>query len=1083
MATLTKPSPGYWQQVGSYLKPFQKRTAEYVFRRMFLDKNPSHRFLVADEVGLGKTIVARGVIAKAVDHLIAELRSQGVARPVRIVYICSNSDIARQNLRRLDLTDGEWKAVPTRLTMLPLEPKLYAGDGGNDISLIAFTPGTSFTPGRNIGDYRERALIYGMLQEIWDIPGRGPQNVLQGKKGKDNWREYLRTEVKKYKISPTIIARFREALRDNQNNLQVRFMALSDKFRYPRKRANIPDDEISERQALVGELREVLAAVCVTELAPDIVILDEFQRFRNLLNPDTEEGDLASHLFDYGGAKTLLLSATPYKMYTIFGEEGDNHYDDFLKTTGFLFGDDQVESKFRLLLAQYRQSLQGVIRGDCQMKVFAKSSKDVQDALRMVMVRTERLALTHDRNGMVRDQKICHAVKSSEIRQFLFADKLSREIGGRDSIEFSKSSPYLANLMDVDYDVKKKLELSINKSDQVAPLFRKYADCLMKYKTIERYQKLPLGNMRMTALVDTLVRKGAWRLLWVPASLPYYQPSGVFGQPGLSEYTKTLVFSEWRVVPKAIAMLASYEAERLAAEDANRTSDYSEARRQGRLIRFGYGETQSGMTFFNLFYPSLSLALEIDPLVIAAEKGVLSYQAMLTEVRTLIQSMLNSAGFRQSKAKPADDRWYWAAAILLDQAIIRRKHVRHVHWNTPDQFKDEWMNLFKETEEDDQGEDRQVVQNIEHFLGIVDMNLGPYPEDLPDVLATVALGSPAVIALRSLNRQFEQNGLSSEPTKTLMLRATKIGLGFRSLFNRIEAMDIVRSSSEMPVYWQQVLDYCARGNLQSVMDEYVHMLRESIGTQSQQADVASEGIAQEITDMLRLRPASLTFDQYEIPRGKQKIVTSRHSVRCRFGLRFGIQRDENGQETSREDHVRHAFNSPFPPFILASTSIGQEGLDFHVFCHRVWHWNLPHNPIDLEQREGRVHRYKGHVVRRNLARQFGLPTPKNLKRYPDPWECLFREAEKNCTDKSGLEPFWIINGMHHAKIERIICNFPLSWEESRIDDLKRTLALYRLVLGQPRQDDMVQEILNCGGDPDVMQQILNKRICLEPPNS
>ena len=44
-----------------------------------------------------------------------------------------------------------------------------------------------------------------------------------------------------------------------------------------------------------------------------------------------------------------------------------------------------------------------------------------------------------------------------------------------------------------------------------------------------------------------------------------------------------------------------------------------------------------------------------------------------------------------------------------------------------------------------------------------------------------------------------------------------------------------------------------------------------------------------------------------------------------------------------------------------STSIGQEGLDFHTYCHAVVHWNLPSNPVDMEQREGRVHRYKGHA--------------------------------------------------------------------------------------------------------------------------
>jgi ERCC4-related helicase len=66
-----------------------------------------------------------------------------------------------------------------------------------------------------------------------------------------------------------------------------------------------------------------------------------------------------------------------------------------------------------------------------------------------------------------------------------------------------------------------------------------------------------------------------------------------------------------------------------------------------------------------------------------------------------------------------------------------------------------------------------------------------------------------------------------------------------------------------------------------------------------------------------------------------------------------------------------AFNSPFWPFVLASTSVGQEGLDFHHYSHAVVHWNIPANPVDLEQREGRVHRYQGHAVRRNVAAGYG----------------------------------------------------------------------------------------------------------------
>lgn len=49
-------------------------------------------------------------------------------------------------------------------------------------------------------------------------------------------------------------------------------------------------------------------------------------------------------------------------------------------------------------------------------------------------------------------------------------------------------------------------------------------------------------------------------------------------------------------------------------------------------------------------------------------------------------------------------------------------------------------------------------------------------------------------------------------------------------------------------------------------------------------------------------------------------------IRTTFALRFGDIRTEDGNFT--QDRVREAFNSPFRPFVLTSTSVGQEGLDF-----------------------------------------------------------------------------------------------------------------------------------------------------------
>ena len=45
---------------------------------------------------------------------------------------------------------------------------------------------------------------------------------------------------------------------------------------------------------------------------------------------------------------------------------------------------------------------------------------------------------------------------------------------------------------------------------------------------------------------------------------PYYQLDGVFSAPELKGFTKRLVFSPWRVVPKTIASLVSHDAERRA---------------------------------------------------------------------------------------------------------------------------------------------------------------------------------------------------------------------------------------------------------------------------------------------------------------------------------------------------------------------------------------------------------------------------------------------------------------------------------------------------------------------------------------
>ena len=155
---------------GTALSDFQRATSRHAFRRLYIDPDSTRRFLVADETGLGKTHVAREVIALAVDHL---QQVDHVGR-IDIVYVCSNADIAAQNIRKLNITGSASPGFATRLTMLITRPDLLAptmdGDG-KAITFVAFTPATSFQFGWQMGRKEERAVLYVLLSEHLGLRG------------------------------------------------------------------------------------------------------------------------------------------------------------------------------------------------------------------------------------------------------------------------------------------------------------------------------------------------------------------------------------------------------------------------------------------------------------------------------------------------------------------------------------------------------------------------------------------------------------------------------------------------------------------------------------------------------------------------------------------------------------------------------------------------------------------------------------------------------------------------------------------------------------------------------------------------
>jgi hypothetical protein len=325
-------------------------------------------------------------------------------------------------------------------------------------------------------------------------------------------------------------------------------------------------------------------------------------------------------------------------------------------------------------------------------------------------------------------------------------------------------------------------------------------------------------------------------------------------------------------------------------------------------------------------------------------------------------------------------------------------------------------------------------------------DLGTAPRDLADIVGLMALAGPATCALRSVTRREGQ--LDEDSARDA---AARIAWGLRSLFNLPEAMHLIRVK-DTP-YWQRVLEYSLDGCLQAVLDEYAHVLPEWLGVADRPDSEVAARLAETMYEVLAMRRVTYGVRDLDVDDPDEPI--KRRSMGGRFALRFGDERSDDGGEM-RRSHVRTAFNSPFWPFVLATTSVGQEGLDFHLYCHAVVHWNLPANPVDLEQREGRVHRYKGHAVRRNLATALGAEALRSDVH--DPWAWMFDEAaRRRDRGETDIVPLWVYAD-GDARIERVVPALPLSRDLSRLEALKRSLVAYRLAFGQPRQEELVSYV-------------------------
>lgn len=267
----------------------------------------------------------------------------------------------------------------------------------------------------------------------------------------------------------------------------------------------------------------------------------------------------------------------------------------------------------------------------------------------------------------------------------------------------------------------------------------------------------------------------------------------------------------------------------------------------------------------------------------------------------------------------------------------------------------------------------------------IEMPQRKMPSDLADILTSMAIASPAICAMRVFNGNRDL--------------AQRLAEEVADMFDKPEAIAVVELAygKSDDAHYKNVLQYCVDGNFAAMLDEYAHVLN----------DKNAESLCDQMCEALQATTASYSVDTYNSFAGSKK---SQIRMRSHFAVGF-YQTRGNEKTAQRKENLRTAFNAPFRPFVLATTSIGQEGLDFHNYARKIMHWNLPHNPVDLEQREGRINRYKCLAIRQSLAQVF-----KGTRFAKDVWEEVFQLAlDEKSDDTPELVPYWACRRMPQSK--------------------------------------------------------------------
>ena len=971
---------------------FQKKACEKIVKAL-QKLNGSRRMLLADEVGLGKTCVAGEVIEKLrenKDHFT-------------VLYICSNSEIAHQNRRKLDLEGSGGKSIG-RITDLALKENSPTVQK-KMMSLFCLTPGTSFKDGN--GQAYERRLMLFFLQGFSKAPlDKNCRLFFRGGVQRKKWLVDTQPQNLKNEF-------FRKTDGDLQRKLFLQWRKVFSKKNTLREFCS--GDFDSNTCPSVSALRKVMQQIILKKLPKHLVILDEVQKFRDVIDKGL---DSASPYEVLVGKKSktpvLILSATPYRTLTLDhekdgGEENDSK--ELKATLEFLFRDssDKPNKIVEVFVKFHKQLLESDVKErDTEL---IKLKLELEKLLTQVICRTERNWYVLDEKKGVDD---CSDVKKypskQELVEYFHLHKILPHSSSWLIREFWKSCPSILTFLGSEYSLFKKI-LKNKVRKQLVVNEGKIQDLVGRSHRFAHVAKVSIGEGRKSPQ------------LWIEPTYKYYKDE-YFGN---DSPRKLLLFSGWRFVPKAVSVICSkYAARNFSAM-------------QGKSAPLSLNKKKS-FPVFSVCFPSIALSKIGQDVYAIIKKTNLQFTSaeLKLQAEDELRFKLKEVNVNVVRKKNRNASVLWRAIMRLenkeDQKELTLRALKE--WPKSDEAPEGPTKHVKWIEE--------WFNDTEPVISISKSQLG--------MMAQLALFSPANCLLRAFQSKYKDEWENNRDKMYLGILKLCFG-SMRRYYNKPYVQQIIKdhaksSKNQKRGYAFLAILYSRDAQLQAVLDEYLYF--------------RNGNSVQDITEQLQ--------SVWDLPSGSPKLnvlkdsylKTSSRGIQTHFAMAFGDEANKKSAKNEsklilRKSMLREAFNSPFWPFVLATTSVGQEGLDFHLYCRDIMHWNLPSNPVDLEQREGRINRRDCLAVRASISRDNQIFS----RGQENPW--VFVEKIKD--DRHGLSPRWVYESKTPVKIQRSVPFFKGSRDEAKYEKLKSDLTLYRLVLGQADQDSLLRKVGEKKFDP------------------